>query len=73
MKVLRAIYGCLESSMLWYHIYITTLKGTGFELNPLDLCVANKIINGKQCTIVCYIVDNKISCMYPAVVDSIIK
>ena len=33
MKFLRAIYGCLESAMLWYNIYVTTLKGMGFELN----------------------------------------
>ena len=47
MKVLRAIYGCLESAMSWYNLYVTTLKGMDFELNPYDLCVANKIINGK--------------------------
>ena len=52
MKVLWTIYGCLESVILWYNIYITILKGIYFGLNPYDLCVANKIINGKQCTIV---------------------
>ena len=45
----------------------------GFELNPYDLCVDNKIINGKQCTIVWYVDDNKISREDPAVVDSIIQ
>ena len=39
MKVLRAIYGCLESAMLWYNLYVTTLKGMGFELNPYDIYV----------------------------------
>ena len=73
MKVLRAIYGFLESTMLWYNIYVTTLKGMGFELIPYDLCVANKIINGKQCTIIWFVDDNKIIQMDPAVVDSIIK
>ena len=28
-------------------------------LNPYDLCVAKKIIDGKQCTIVWYVDDNK--------------
>ena len=73
MKVLRAIYDCLESAMLWYNLYVTTLKGMGFELNPYDLCVANKIINGKQCTIVWYVDDNKISHEDPAIVDTIIQ
>ena len=34
MKVQRVIYGCLGSSMLWYNLYVTTLKDMGFELNP---------------------------------------
>ena len=72
MKVLRAIYGCLESTMLWYTLYVKTLKSIGFE-NPYELCVANKIINGKQFTIVWYVDDNKISHVDLAVVDSIIK
>ena len=72
MEILWAIYGCLESTMLSYNLYVTTLKGMGFELNPYDLYVANKIINGKQCTIVWYVDDNKISHEDPAIVDTII-
>ena len=33
----------------------------GFELNPYDKCIANKIINDNQCTIVWYVDDAKIS------------
>ena len=47
----RALYGCVQSALLWYELYPTTLKEMGFELNPYDLCVANANINGKQCTI----------------------
>ena len=73
MQVLRAIYGCLKSAILWYNLYVTTLKGMDFELNPYYLCVSNNIINGKQCTIVWYVDDNKISHVDPAVVDTIIQ
>ena len=45
----------------------------GFELNPYDMCVANAMINGKQCTIVWYVDDNKISHVDPNVVTDIIK
>ena len=48
VKVLRAIYGCIESALLWYELYVKTLKGMGFKLNPYDRCVANKMIKGKQ-------------------------
>ena len=44
-----------------------------FKLNPCDLCVTKKIISGKQCTIIWYIGDNKISHVEAKVVDSIIK
>ena len=31
------------------------------EINPYEKCIANKIINGNQCTIGWYVDDNKIS------------
>ena len=47
VKVLRALYGCLESALLWYQLYSSTLEKLGFVINPYDRCVANKLINGK--------------------------
>ena len=44
----------------------------GFKLNKYDPCVANKMIGGKQCTIVWYVDDNKISHIDSKVVDQII-
>jgi len=69
----RALYGCVQSVLLWYELYSTTLKEIGFELNPYDLCVANANINGKQCTVCWYVDDNKISHKDQEVVDSVIK
>jgi len=51
MKVIRAIYGCIEAALQWYKKFTGTLKDEGFELNPYDKCIANKMINGKQMTI----------------------
>jgi len=45
----------------------------GFELNPYNPCITNKMIHGKQCTIVWYVNDNKISHVDPAVVSRIIE
>ena len=47
----KALYGCVQSALLWYELYSSTLQDMGFELNPCDMCVANAIIEGKQCTI----------------------
>ena len=44
----------------------------GFKLNDHDKCVANKVIEGTQCTIVWYVDDNKISHVNSKVVDQII-
>ena len=44
----------------------------GFTLNLYDLCVANKIVNGSQCTVVFYVDDNKISNVDPEVVKDVL-
>ena len=61
--VLKAIYGMIESALLWYELFTTTVTGLCFELNLYDRCLANKMINGKQRTIAWYVDDNKISHM----------
>ena len=40
-----------------------------FKINNYDPCVANTIIEGKQCTICWYVDDNKTSHVNPKVVD----
>ena len=40
----RSLYGCVQSALLWYELYSTTLKDIGFKLNPYDLYVANAIV-----------------------------
>ena len=42
-------------------------------INDYDRCVANKIINGKQCTIIWHVDDLKISHKDKAVVHDILK
>ena len=69
----KALYGCVQSALLWYELYSETLADMGFELNPYDLCVANAVIEGEQCTICWYVDDNKISHVNPAVVDKVIS
>eukprot|EP00957_Ditylum_brightwellii_P047606 3616093-Ditylum_brightwellii.AAC.1 len=45
----------------------------GFKVNPYDRCVANDMINGKQCTLVWYVDDNKLSYADSKVVDNILE
>ena len=45
----------------------------GFKLNPYDRYVKNKLVNSKQCTLVWYVDDNKVSHMEEKVVQDLIN
>jgi hypothetical protein len=53
----KALYGCLESSKLWYDEICGTLKAAGFRPNPQDPCVFNMQRNGHQVTVCLYVDD----------------
>jgi hypothetical protein len=55
-----------------YNLLTNTLRGMGFELNPYVPCMANCMIEGKQCTIAWYVDDTKILHVNPDVVSMII-
>ena len=73
LQLLKALYGCIESALLWYNCYTNSLNKLGFKINETDKCIANKMINGKQCTIVWYVDDNKLSHVDKNVVSDVIK
>ena len=41
LRLLKALYGCIESALMWYNLYKNTLEKEGFVLNPYDKCTAN--------------------------------
>ena len=45
VKVLRAIYVCIDFFLLWYNFYVNTLKYLGFSINIYDNYVSNKMID----------------------------
>ena len=71
--LLKALYGSIKSDLLWYHFFTSTLKDDGFIVNPYDLCVTNKRVNGKPCTITWYVNDLKISHVHGKVVENTIN
>jgi len=72
VRLRKALYGCLKSGQLFWQHLSNVLEKDGFEINPYDTCVANKIVNGKQCTIVWHVDDLKISHVEQSVVDNVI-
>ena len=61
LRLLKALYGCMGSTLLWYDIHTKTLKSQGFVVNTYDRCTENIIVYIKQCMIYCYVDDNKVS------------
>ena len=45
VEVLKALYGMLQSSLLWYAKFRADLEKEGFEFNAYDPCVANRMID----------------------------
>jgi len=62
----------LQAALLFWRLLSDTLHEWGFKLNPYDKCVANKKINGKQCTIIWHVDDLKILHVEKKVIDDII-
>jgi Reverse transcriptase (RNA-dependent DNA polymerase) len=73
VRLKKALYGYVRSALLWYELFANTLKDMGFQLNPYDACIANKMINGAQCNIAWYVDNNKISHVDPNVVSEAIE
>ena len=69
VQVLRAIYGMLTASLLWYLKFKKDLEGIGFKFNDYDPCIANRLVNGKQHTIRFHVDDLLSSHVDPKVND----
>ena len=61
----KALYGCLRLALLFYERLVAEIRGKGFELNPYDPFVANKMIGGKQIIVFWHMDDLKVSHVDP--------
>ena len=71
--VTKALYGLLESAMLFYKKLVKDLQHYGFELNLYDPCIANRIVEGKQMTISWHVDDLKVSHLNLHEIDHFLK
>ena len=69
----KALYGTLKASLLFWQLLSQLLISWGFVINPYDHCVANKMVNSSQFTIVWHVDDLKLSHVDPAEVTKIIE
>jgi hypothetical protein len=61
VRMLMALYGMLVVSILYYKKFRKDIESIGFEVNPYDICVANRKVNGKQHTVTWHVDDVKSS------------
>lgn len=61
VRLNKALYGCLESAVLWYRHLTGTLASAGFVANPKDPCVLNAIYCDVQVTVAIYVDDILVS------------
>jgi hypothetical protein len=58
MKLQKALYGLMWASLLFYQKLRKELEAYGFEINPYDSCVANKMTEaGKQLMVIWHVDD----------------
>ena len=61
LELLKAIYGMLKSALLFYRKFRKDMESVGFKRNPYNICVFNKIVDGKQLTVLTHVDDCKYS------------
>jgi len=73
LELMMAMYGMIKAPLLFYRKLRKELEADGFKINPYDICVANKMVNGKQLTVVWHVDDLKVSHKDVPVVDQFIE
>ena len=72
VELQKTLYGTLQAMLLFrkdlIHFLMTEL---GFVINTYDSCVVNKMINGKQCTIIWHVDNLKLSHVEQSVLEEL--
>jgi len=56
-RLLKALYGCVQVSKLWYEKLIGFLEGLGYERCPVEPCVMRRVVEGVVYTLLIYVDD----------------
>ena len=69
----KALYGCIQSSKLWFKHLRKTLVEIGFRVNAYDMCVYNLNKGDKQVTLTLHVDDLFISCTCISELDRVVN
>ena len=73
LECLNAIYGTMIASLLYFGKFCRTLENNKFIANDYDPCVYNKMVEGKQQTVLFHVDDCKLSHVNTKVNDKLIE
>ena len=73
VRLLKALYGCVESAKLWNDDLSKMLIDAGFVANPEDPCVFNKgsLADKNQITVIIYVDDLMATCLQQKQIDDL--
>ena len=57
VQLKKALYGCIQSAVLWYQELSSTLEGMGFHANPYDICSFTRVNGDSTDKILVYVDD----------------
>lgn len=69
----KALYGCVESALLWYQHLKATLLKFGFVPSPIDACVYNSGTGKDQMTVCVHVDDLLVTCKSPMKIDNLVN
>lgn len=72
VRLKRALYGLVQSALLWYKKLVDVLTSDGYIRNDYDPCVFNKMVNGTQVTIAFHVDDLLVTSKLESAVESAI-
>jgi len=55
VQLKKARYETLQAALIFWKLLSNTLQEWGFKINEYDQCVTNKIVKGKQCTMIWHV------------------
>ena len=73
MRLKKALYGCIESALLWYEYLTNVLGKLGFKANAYEPCVLNTKMNYIQVTIILHVDDLLVSSVSQENADTVIQ
>jgi hydrogenase maturation factor HypE len=70
--MLKAMYGCVQASLLWHRLLVRVLKDIGFQQSEVDPCVM-RMSDGLIVSIIMIYVDDLLLFAPKRVVDMVLK